>query len=170
MARVLFCLFLSAISVFPCMAETEEDFVGLLLSEIKANDCVEKLDSSDFSCITIGPAMVEKVMDMMSNNKETDKIKEHIRKILPHVKSLRIFQAQQNIDFYHSNATLLLNKNKKIYKPYNTAGKDSSCSWLRKNKDKVIEIVKLNKTDEDIKVVNFTGDMTDDFVAELLKM
>ena len=89
---------------------------------------------------------------------------------MPHVKSLRIFQAQQNIDFYHSNATLLLNKNKKIYKPYNTAGKDSSCIWLRKNKDKVIEIVKLNKTDEDIKVVNFTGDMTDDFVAELLKM
>ena len=48
--------------------------------------------------------------------------------------------------------------------------KENTCIWLRKNKDTVIEIIQINKKEDDLKVVNFTGEMTNDFVNELLKM
>ena len=172
MTRLLLCIFLAIATSLTCKAENNEDFVGLLLSDIKTEEYTDSTGNNDFSYITIGPAMVGKVLDMMSNNKDADKDKdaEQIKKILSHIKSLRIFSAQHNIDFYYNGVISLLNKNKKTYKKYNSADKDVSCIWLRKNKDTVIEIVKLNKTDNDFKVVNFTGDMTDDFVNELLKM
>jgi hypothetical protein len=89
---------------------------------------------------------------------------------LPHIKSLRVFSAQQNSDAYYENVTTLLNKNKSTYKPYSTADKENTCIWLRKNKNTVIEIIQINKKEDDLKVVNFTGEMTNDFVNELLKM
>lgn len=171
MIRLFICLFLSVVTAFTCKTESQEDFVGLLLSDIKAEENAEGVSNDDYSCITIGPAMVEKVLEMMSNNKESDKNQEQIKKVLSHIKSLRIFNAQQNIELYYNDIISLLNKKQKTYKKYTTSTeKDASCIWLRKNKDKVIEIVKLNKTEDDLKIVNFTGDMTDDFVAELLKM
>ncbi len=174
--KYIFCLFLSLIATGFCKADVNEDFVGLLLSDIKAEQNTNNTSEEDYSCITIGPSMMEKVLDMMSNDTEedpaadTDTDKEHIKKILPHIKSLRIFNAQHNMDVYYNNALTLLNKNKNKYKVYNANGNETPCIWLRKNKDKVIEIIQINKQEDDLKVLNFTGDMTNDFVKELLKM
>ena len=142
------------LSVSFSKADVSKDFVGLLLSDIKSTQSVQNSSEEDYQCITIGPTMMEKVIDMMAEKNKNeegsnaDKNRQIIKKILPHIKSLRVFSAQQNSDAYYENVTTLLNK----------------------NKNTVIEIIQINKKEDDLKVVNFTGEMTNDFVSELLKM
>lgn len=142
-----------------------EDFIALLLSEIheegKAGGSQE-----DYHCITVGPNMMEKVLDMMSRN--TDAANSQIRKVLPHIKSLRIFNALQNRDFYVERANKLLKKNKARYKQY--ASNNRSNIWLRKNRDAVIELIVLSTGDDGFKIMNLTGEMSAEFVSELLRM
>jgi len=174
--KYFFSLLSLILSVSFSKADSSKDFVGLLLSDIKSTQKTQNFSEQDYQCITISPAMMEKVIDLMSEknkNEEdsnTDNNRQIIKKILSHIKSLRIFSAQHNSDTYHEYVITLLNKNKNKYKPYTTADKENTCIWLRKNKDTVIEIIQINKKEDDLKVVNFTGEMTNDFVNELLKM
>lgn len=149
------------------LLKAEVDFVGLLVSDIKAGENSEK---EGYKCITVSPSMMEKMLDMMPSNDAQESAQ--IRKVLPHIKSLRIFNSQEEeAEEYGKEAITLLDKNKDKYKPYNASKKETKSKiWLRKNKDKVVEIVMLIQNENDFKIVNFTGSMTTEFVTELLKM
>ena len=142
-----------------------EDFIALLLSEIHEEGNAGS-SQEDFRCITVGPNMMEKVLDMMSKNADT--ANKQIRKVLPHIKSLRIFTALQNRGFYAETANGLLTKNKSRYKHYSSNNR--SKIWLRKNRDAVIELIILSTGDDGFKILNLTGEMSAEFVSELLRM
>lgn len=146
-----------------------EDFIGLLLNKIEEEGEEHHITPETYNCITVGPAMMEKVLDITDDN--DNEHTEQFKKVLPHIKSLRIFYTQQNIPYYTNTIQDILSQNNTKYKSYRACQKQKKSNvWLRKNKDTVVEIIILNKKEGDLKVVNLTGDMTTDFVTELMKM
>ena len=146
-----------------------EDFIGLLVNKIEEESAEHHITPETYDCITVGPAMMEKVLDITDDN--DNEHTEQFRKVLPHIKSLRVFHTQQNIPYHRNTIQDLLSQNKTKYKLYKACQKQKKSNvWLRKSKDTVVEIIILNNKEDDLKVVNLTGDMTTDFVTELMKM
>ena len=168
--KLLLFLLSGLLLPFKAVAENTTDFVALLM-----NDLAEEQEASpkeEYGCITVSPAMMEKVLNMIQEKdaKEND---EQIKRILPHVKSMRIFTATKHIGKYYTEATTLLDKKAKSYKPFKADEKKSKkpCVWIRRNGNKVIEMVVMEKKeDEALHIINITGDMNKAFVDELLKM
>ena len=146
------------------------DFVALLLSNLNEEQGTGQ--NEDYSCITVSPTMMDKVLKMIQE-KDSDENDEQIQKILPNIKSMRIFSATKHPGKYYAEATELLSKKAKNYKPFKVdeKKKEKPCVWIRKNGNKVVEMIVLNKKDEEgLHIINITGNMNKSFVDELLKM
>lgn len=168
--RVLFCLILSLVLPLRISAESITDFVALLLNNLEEEQ--ETVQNEDFNCITVSPTMMDKVLKMIQK-KSTDDNGEQIQKILPNIKSMRIFSATKHPGKYYAEATELLSKKAKNYKPFKVdeKKKEKPCVWIRKNGNKVVEMVVLDKKNEEgLHIINITGNMNKAFVDELLKM
>ena len=163
-----FFVFVTAFSL-ACGLGAHEDFIGLLINDIEKESSPSHAKTEEYNCITVSPTMIDKVLDVADESEDKDT--EQLKKILPHIKSLRIFETQQKIHYYDNAIRNLLTKNKARYKSYRAyRGQKDSNVWLRKNNDNVIEIIILSNKEDKLKVVNFTGNMTTDFVTELMKM
>lgn len=168
MKKFFLCTLFALFAAFQASAKANQDFVGLLVSTFESQE-TNKETQKDYECITVSPDMMGKVLQMTEDNKDGSQI----NRVLRHVKSLRIFSVNRNSKQYYSEVQELLKKHKGTYSPYKAKAKDNSapCIWLRKTGNQVIEIVMLNRTeDEGFQVVNLTGNMTKDFVTDLLKM
>ncbi len=146
------------------------DFVALLMSRLEEKQ--ETAQKEEYGCVTVSPAMVEKVLKMMQEKNE-DENDEQIQKILPNIKSMRIFSTTKHANKYYAEATKLLSRKAKSYKPFKADEKKDKkpCVWIRKNGNNVIEMVVLDKKDEEkFHIINITGNMNKAFVDELLKM
>lgn len=169
--KFLLSFIISLSTVLSIGAQSKQDFVELLINTIKEDYAETNIPDNEYKCITVSPNMIGKVLQMIQNSEKKDK--EQINKLLPYVKSLRIFSATNHINHYYEETQKLLDKYKTTYKPYraNSNEKMTPCIWLRKNRTKVIEIIMLSRQEDNFfQVVNLTGDMTKDFVTNLLKM
>jgi hypothetical protein len=167
--KQMLCLLVGMLLSLSASAEKAQDFVALLMSDLEEQYGVD--DNDEYGCVTVSPSMMEKMLKMLQS--KDVKNDEQIQRILPHVKSMRIFSATKHIDRYNTAATKLLNKNAKSYKPFKASAEKSvdPCVWVRKSGAKVIEMIVLNrKENENFQVINITGDMNKAFVDELLKM
>ena len=155
-------------------AEEKQDFVGQFVAQLQETGTDEQ--EKDYHCITVSPEMIQKMLQMAEQAEEGNPRNEQIQKILPNIRSLRIFIAMRNAEDYKKQIEQLLNKKKSLYLPYQSETKEKKepCIWLRRDKEKVIEIIALQQQeyeeDSRFKVVDLTGNLNGDFVKELLKM
>lgn len=154
-------------------AEVRQDFVGLLVNTLQeSGGSTAAGEDKDYECVTVSPNMMGKVFEQAENS--GSKQNEQLRKVLPNIKSLRIFTASRHANRYSEAAEKLLSQYSTTYKPYRGPAQDKRkpCIWLRKNKARVIEIIMLtmSKGEETFQVLNFTGNMTKEFVTDLLKI
>ncbi|MBP3774463.1 MAG: DUF4252 domain-containing protein [Bacteroidaceae bacterium] len=173
--RHLLLLFLAFfLSSAGLWADDRQDFVAQLVVQLQ--DSTEEVQDKDYQCITVSPGMMEKMLEMMQSSNEEYFKNEKIQKSLPNIKSLRIFIATQHPEKYKQEVERLLDKKKRVYQPYKNDlnDKNEPCVWLRRNKNKIIEIIAMqhqdNNEENSLKVVDFTGNLTHEFVSELLKM
>ena len=167
--RTLIISLLLSLTVNIAGANKAKDFVEQLVASLNAEE--QPGQGCEYDCVTVSPSMMEKVIKMMQARDGKDD--EQIQNALKHVKSMRIFSATKRAEYYYSETTKLLRKNAKKYQPFQTNGGTGKepCVWLRKDGNKVIEMVVLNHNqDVAFQAITLTGDMSRQFVDELLKM
>jgi hypothetical protein len=168
MRKFIVCLILS-LSVNLAGANKANDFVAQLVASLNAEE--QTAQEGEYDCVTVSPTMMDKVVKVMQQRESKDGTQ--VQNALKHVRSMRIFSATKRTEHYYAETLKMLRKNAKRYKPFQTnakSGKDPNV-WLRKDGNKVIEMVVLNRNQDDcFQIINITGDMSRQFVNELLKM
>jgi len=153
MKSVLFILWMSLISVSVCA----QDFASRFLESHKPD--------TNLNCVTISPNMMEKVMNLDVHNE--DKMMDMISKL----KSMQMLTTQVNGQKYYKEALSVLEKNSGRFVSFLTFDDKSENFQImvRKKKDAIIELVMLMREDDNFTVINFTGNMSKDFIARLAK-
>jgi len=153
MKSVLFILWMSLISVSVCA----QDFASRFLESHKHD--------TNLNCVTISPNMMEKVMNLDVHNE--DKMMDMISKL----KSMQMLTTQVNGQKYYKEALSVLEKNSGRFVSFLTFDDKSENFQImvRKKKDAIIELVMLMREDDNFTVINFTGNMSKDFIARLAK-
>lgn len=162
-------LLLTVLLPLSLSAEKAQDFVSRLLGNLEGQ--YSAADNEDYACITVSPSMMDKMLKMLQSSERKDD--EQIQRILPHIKSMRIFSATKHEERYNQAARKLLKDYPKSYKPFrvDTSKTATPCVWIRKSGSKVVEMIVVNaKDDNGLQIINITGDMNKEFVNELLKM
>lgn len=168
MVKSVICFFAAIFMAVSLHAQTEEDFVGLLMSNLSESAGAE---SDEYQCTSVSPSMMEKMLQVMQT-RSNENI-ETIKRLLPHIKSMRIFTACKHIDQYQDQTLKLLAEKSKSYKSFSRDAKSvqSPSVWLRRCGKKVVEMIVLSrKGNQNFNVINLTGDMDKAFVNDLLKM
>jgi len=153
MKRVLLILWISLISVSVCA----QDFASRFLESHKPD--------TNLTCVTISPKMMEKVMDLDVENE--DKLMDMISKL----KSMQLLTTQVNGQKYYKEALGVLEKNSDRFEQF-LSFEDKSENFqimVRKKRNAIIELVMLMREDDNFTVINFTGNMSKDFIARLAK-
>ncbi len=109
--------------------------------------------------------MMEKVMNLDVQNE--DKMMDMISKL----KSMQMLTTQVNGQKYYKEALSVLEKNSGRFVSFLTFDDKSENFQImvRKKKDAIIELVMLMREDDNFTVINFTGNMSKDFIARLAK-
>lgn len=144
---------MSLISVSVCA----QDFASRFLESHKPD--------TNLNCVTISPNMMEKVMNLDVQNE--DKMMDMISKL----KSMQMLTTQVNGQKYYKEALSVLEKNSGRFVSFLTFDDKSENFQImvRKKKDAIIELVMLMREDDNFTVINFTGNMSKDFIARLAK-
>lgn len=137
-------------------AQQEQDFASRFMS-LYAHE-------STLQCTTVSPLMLERMMqlpDVEDNN--------HMRQVLSQLKSIQMAHnaEQHDTDWLYNKAVHLVNRNDQRYKPY--AQRQSKRLYVRRRGKFIVEMVLFMKHDHHFRLINLTGNMTDDFLKELLK-
>ena len=152
-------------------AKGVKDFVSVFMENLQQS--CDSIEVKDFNCVTVSPSMISQLRQIMSAEDESDGDVEQIPDLLTHGRSMRIFSAVRKSEKYYTEAVKLLESDKKHYKPFAGEGaqRKSTPVWVRKNGSKVVEMIVFNRTNDDqLHIVNVTGDMNKDFINLLLKM
>lgn len=169
MRKLILSLLLCLTTLNVAAANKAKDFVAQLVALLNTEEQADT--ENEYDCVTVSPTMMDKVVKMMQER--DNKNEGQIQNALKHVKSMRIFSATKRAEHYYAETLKLLRKNAKRYQPFQTnakTGRDPNV-WLRKDGNKVIEMVVLNHNQEaNFQIINITGDMNRQFVDELLKM
>lgn len=148
-------------------AKNDKDFVAIFIDRItEITDSLE-IDSTDYECVTISPSMIERMLQMVEEKSEEQTALEHI---LPHVKSLRIFSSMDKSELLFNQAQYLLDQYSQRYKCVRIHLTRVPQIWIRKNRNKVIEMIVCKREADALRIVNLTGDINQEFIDELLKM
>ena len=153
MKSALFILWMSLISISVCA----QDFTSRFLENHKPD--------TNLTCVTISPTMMQKVMKI--DVEDEDVMMDMISKL----KSMQMLTANVNGQKYYKEALGVLNKNANRFKPY-ISFEDKSQNFqimTRKKRYTIVELVMLICEDDKFTVINFTGNMSKDFIAKLAK-
>lgn len=157
--KCVLCLLLIGFSIYG----RGQDFASKFMEQ-----CEEK---EELRCQTIGPKMMERLMSMPETETE-DKDETDTGYFLSKLKSARIVTAERHGEAYFDRARLLLEKNRNRFVPLTEAasGKNTPI-YVRRHDDLIKELVMLNfnRADGVLTIINFTGDMDDNFIRQLSK-
>lgn len=130
--------------------------------------CREK---EDLKCQTIGPKMMERLMEMSEAGTEYEEETE-TGFFLSKLKSARIVTTERHGEKYFDQAKLLIEKNRNRFVPL-AEGTDAGNNliFVRRQDELIRELVMLNfnRMDEVLTIINFTGEMDDGFIRQLSK-
>lgn len=143
------------------------DFVGLLISQLPKEQVTDSV-KPDYECITVSPDMIQRMFKIAKTTDEN--AKEIYANVLKHIKSMRMFSADDEKGKYRTLATDLLNKKQWGYTPYKPEGKKNiPCIYINRTKDVVSEIVFV-ESKEGFSIIDITGELSNEFVQELMKL
>lgn len=133
-----------------------QDFATRFMSEHKQN--------KDLTCITISPTMMEKILKTDAVEKD-----DNMTEVISNLKSMQLLTSEVRVLHYYNEALKLLEKNCDRFEPYlSFKGKKETCRiMIRKNKGVIVEMVMLSNKRHQFSVINFTGNMSDEFISKL---
>lgn len=127
-------------------------------------------EKEELKCQTIGPKMMERLMDMPETVEDKDDVTKGY--FLSKLKSARIVTTDKHGRKYFDQARLLIEKNRNRFMPLTegATGKNNLI-FVRRHDGLIRELVMLNynQTEEVLTVINFTGEMDDSFIRRLSK-
>lgn len=137
------------------MAVTAQDFASRFLTEHKAD--------SNLTCVTISPKMMEEIL--RSDAEKNDEVLD----IISNLKSMQMLTAKVDGQKYYDEALRVVEKNSGRFKPFlSFKDKAGNCQiMIRKKKDTIIELVMLMHEKNHFAVINFTGNMSAEFISKL---
>ena len=142
---------MAALSV-PVMAQ---DFASRFLTEHKAD--------TNLTCVTISPKMMGEIM---KSDAEKD---DEVLDIISNLKSMQMLTAKVKGQGYYDEAIKIVEKNTDRFEPFLSFNdKSENCQiMVRKKKDAIIELVMLVHEKGHFVVINFTGNMSPEFITRL---
>lgn len=146
-------------TVFTAATAMAQDFVSKYMQECKHDTVLH--------CISVSPKMMEEVLKTDAENEE----QEEMRRIMANLRSMQIVSAKTNGEFYFAKAEEMVEKNVNRFEPF-LSYNDSieNCRiMVRKKEGIIIELVMLSHIDDYFRVINFTGNMNDEFIDSLAK-
>ncbi len=152
MKSVLLMCWMALLSV----AASAQDFASRFLTEHKAD--------SNLTCITISPKMMEEIMK--NNDAEKD---DEVLEIISDLKSMQILTAKVEGQKYYDAALKVVEKNPGRFEPFlSFKDKAENCQiMIRKKKNTIVELVMLMHEKNQFAVINFTGNMSPEFISKL---
>jgi len=121
----------------------------------------------ELSCHTISPQMMERILqlDDVENNEQT-------QQFIAQLKSIRILNSEASEDVsrdLYDKAEALAHRNKRRYAVHAYQGGQSV--YTRRHGKKLVEVVLVKvKPDHTFYMIDLTGNLSDDFIAQVLKM
>ncbi len=118
---------------------------------------------SNLVCVTISPKMMQEIL-----NCDVEKNKDMLG-IISELKSMQMCTSLINGLNYYEQALSIIDKNTGLFEPFlsfdDTTG---NCRIVvRKKRDVIIELVMLMQQHERFSLINFTGEMSGEFISKL---
>lgn len=161
MKRVLsFIMMINVISI--CWGQ---DFASKFISTVTKKDLLQ--------CQTISPKMMDKLVKIPEHDdKEKKETEDSITFLLSKIKSARIVTSEQSGKKFFKQAVKLIAANKNRFSPLSGHTETGNNQiFVRKHDDTIIELVMLsyNAEGDQFTIINFTGDMDNEFIRLLSK-
>ncbi len=153
MKRSLWVIGLMAVATWA----SAQDFATRYMSENRCDTVLK--------CISISPKMINTVLNTDAENEE----QAQIRDILSNLKSMQIVTSAQHGEAYYQKAEQMAQKNTNRFEQYlafdneNEEGK----ILLHRKDDTIVELVMYLHRKNFFQVIDFTGDMDDEFINKL---
>ena len=151
MKSVLLMCWMALLSV----AVSAQDFASRFLSEYESD--------SNLVCITISPKMMREIM---KSDVEGD---DEVLEIISNLKSMQMLTSEVKGQKYYDAALKVVEKNPGRFEPFlSFKDKSANCQiMVRKKNDAIIELVMLMHDKNHFAVINFTGNMSPEFISQL---
>lgn len=149
--------FILALAMLPAAAQREQDF-ALRYMHLYG-------EGTSLTCKTVSPQMIARMMQLTGDSATS------VRQVLSQLKSIRVVQGEREAESagFYDKAEELAKANSRRYSLY--AQTDTRSIYLRKRGKLIVELVMLARTgDEGFSIVNLTGNMSSDFIRELMKI
>ena len=137
------------------VAVSAQDFASRFLSEYESD--------SNLVCITISPKMMREIM---KSDVEGD---DEVLEIISNLKSMQMLTSEVKGQKYYDAALKVVEKNPGRFEPFlSFKDKSANCQiMVRKKNDAIIELVMLMHDKNHFAVINFTGNMSPEFISQL---
>lgn len=137
------------------VAVSAQDFASRFLSEYESD--------SNLVCITISPKMMREIM---KSDVERD---DEVLEIISNLKSMQMLTSEVKGQKYYDAALKVVEKNSGRFEPFlSFKDKSANCQiMVRKKNDAIIELVMLMHDKNHFAVINFTGNMSPEFISRL---
>ena len=152
--------FFSAWALALCSwAQSAQDFAARFMESCS--------DNEEVKCVTVGPKMLSTLAGIDDTGS-----RKGLKEWTDGVKSIRIITSETDSEELRKDAVTMLKANRKRYSLYRP--KDNTdygdCLWVRKVKDKIVELVYVAPhSEKTFMVMNFTGKISDGFVERIIK-
>ena len=137
------------------VAVSAQDFASRFLTEHKGD--------SNLTCVTISPKMMEEIM---KSDAEKDK---EVLDMISNLKSMQVLTSDVEGKKYFNAALKVVEKNSGRFESFlSFKDKSENCQiMVRKKKNTIIELVMLMHGKNNFSVINFTGNMSSEFISKL---
>lgn len=146
-----------ALAMLPAAAQREQDF-ALRYMHLYG-------EGTSLTCKTVSPQMIVRMMQLTGDSATS------VRQVLSQLKSIRVVQGESEAEStkFYDKAEELAKTNSRRYTLY--AQTDTRSIYLRKRGKLIVELVMLARMEEEgFSIVNLTGNMSSDFIRELMKI
>lgn len=146
-------------TVFTAATAMAQDFVSRYMLENKHDTLLH--------CISVSPKMMEEVLKTDIKNGD----QEEMRHIMANLKSMQIVSSKTKGNFYFNKAEEIIEKNVNRFEPFlSFNGSNENCRiMIRKKEETIIELVMFIHKNDSFQVINFTGNMNNEFIDNLAK-
>lgn len=151
MKSVLLMCLMALLSI----AVSAQDFASRFMAEHKGD--------SNLTCVTISPKMMKEIM---KNDAEKDK---EVMDMISNLRSMQVLTSEVEGEKYFDAAIKVAEKNIGWFESL-LSFKDKSENYqimVRRKKDTIVELVMLMNEKNHFAVVNLTGDMNSEFIAQI---
>lgn len=135
-----------------------QDFVSRFMKD--------RTSDSNLECISISLKMIQEVLDI-----KADASNKELLDMISELKSMQILSSDVKGKMYYKEAEEILKRNTTRFEPFASyQAKDMSSQILVRRRGKnIVELVMLVNEGDGFSVINFTGDMNDDFIKRISK-